>query len=137
MRQNSRPEPPAKPKGTPINAKALNAWHSELRAYERRLVQWEADLEMRECDLDTAISQNWAEDCDPYCEDDIDMEDGACCECTQKDALAGCDCETCECWRSSHKATVAYERSAAKPWNEAGDEVQFLERLFELKDKRK
>jgi len=135
MRQNSRPEPPAKPKtkpGTPLNAKALNAWHSELLRYERRLVQWEADLEAREADLDTAVTENWAEDCEG--EELYGPEE---CDCGPQDALDGCDCETCECWRFAHKQTVAYENSQAKSRNEAGDEVQFLERLFELKDKRK
>lgn len=133
MRQNSKPEPPAKPKpGTPLNAKALDAWHAELRRYERRLVQWEADLEMRECDLDTAITENWAEDCDPY-----DGEEEEACECCVKDAVEGCECENCESWRVEHPQRLRDLGGAKVAVPAVGDEVAFLDRLFELKDKRK
>jgi hypothetical protein len=119
-----RPTAPDKPK-TPINAKALNAYASELRRYERKLVEWEADLEAREADLDTAMTENWAE-----CGEDEDAYAPEVCECTPLDAKRGCDCEQCVDMRADE--TDECDAKAA-----AGDEVQFLERLFELKDKRK
>ncbi len=125
---NSRPTPPAKPKTK--TQRALDAYASELRRYEMKLAEWQADLEARECDLDTAITQGWADGDDPY-DDEV-------CECGPQDAIDGCECATCGCWRDAHKATMAYERSDAKALNAVqGDEVEFLERMFKLKDKRK
>jgi hypothetical protein len=141
--QNSVPKSPAKPKpGHPLNAKALAAYHSELRRYEKSLVEYQRFLESREREL-VSWEEALEERVDGLDEEDDDNPYGPEeCECGQEEALGGCDCEACESWRFAHKATVTYEKSEAKQRNApaaptAGDEVDFLERMFKLKDKRK
>jgi len=127
--RNSKPLPPPAPKTK--TQRALDAYASELRRYERKLLAWSEDLEAREADLASVIENEC--DGDPYLVEDE-------CDCGPQDALDGCECETCGNWQDAHKATMAYENSDAKAVNDAraaGDELDWLEKLHGLKDKRK
>lgn len=133
MPTRTRPKPPAKP-DTTATRKALLAYHSELQKYHEKLQQWETLLsqkndeliEMREEfeEMVEAEGYGWDENGDG----DEDEE----CECTGWDASNGCECNTCEKWRIDNDCPLEPEETP-----KIGDEVQFLEKLFELKDKRR
>lgn len=120
---------PLKP-GKNADQKALNAYYSELRRWAQNLAEWEQNLTAREAALE--------EECD----------------CSPEDAMDGCECPTCENWRSANPAAMRigsnyvdmtrrqvpqslmekYVQPKAQP---VGDEIVFLDKLFSLKDKRK
>jgi hypothetical protein len=127
------PKSPTKPKpGTPLNSKALAAYHSELKRYEKSLVDYQRFLESKEREIVAWERANQVFDDEG---EDYGPEE---CDCTQEDAIAGCDCEACEGWRFTHKQTIAHSlMEADAAIAKDGDEINFLERLFELKDKRK
>lgn len=134
--------------------KALLALQSELRRMERvlhereeRLERWEAELQEREMvikanELEDEIAgfEGWQDG--DVCEgEEIDE-----CDCVPRDALDGCDCERCEHWRDLNPAAMRahgsdYVVTDRRPLPESlkpkGDEVDWLEKLFTLKDKRR
>lgn len=139
---SKRPTPPTKP-DVRATRKALLAYHSELQKYHEKLQQWEQLLSTRNQELMEARQDfddlmeregmGFEEEC--YCDEgtcnlhadyDDDEED---CECGPEDAKAGCPCETCFQWRKLQKE--------AKQPVVVGDEVQWLEKLMTLKDKRR
>lgn len=141
---STRPTPPAKP---PANAtrKALLAFHAELKQYHEKLQQWDAQLQnetARYMNEVAAFNKELAAqglDRDDFVDDECYCDEGTCnihpdqdseCECTGWDASNGCECDTCEKWRVDNDCPL-------EPEPTIGDEVQFLEKLFELKDKRR
>jgi len=123
------PKPPAKN----ADRKAILAYHSELRRWAEALRRWEADLDRRENNLiDFSREEREAmDDGDTMVDDDGDEMD---CDCTSEEAEAGCDCPSCEKWRSDRaKAMMKSQQAAVK----AGDEVQWLEELWNLPDRRR
>jgi hypothetical protein len=136
----------SKPKSSaPATTKALQAWQSELRRLEKRLEEWanalaqrEETLEQQETALANAINEaesgvvqryadNLSDDSGTMVDDDEDFDGD--CGCTADDAKAGCDCPKCEEMKkvsAKLKGTSQY----------IGDEVQWLENLWKLKDKR-
>lgn len=122
------PAPP-KPPSKNADRKAMAAYWSELRRWSEALAQWEADLDRRETELASAEAEGYIEDCDAMDSDTIDA-----CGCTSEDAEDGCDCPPCESWRSNRaKAMMKKQQAAVK----AGDELQWLEELWQLPDKRR
>jgi len=133
------PKPPAKF----ANRKAMMAYHSELRRWADSLRRWEADLDQRETEIAEAINEyertyngshgQHEEDSDLLDWDmPIDSDDD--CECTSENAEAGCDCPPCREWRSRRaQAMMARQQDAVK----AGDELQWLEDLWKLPDRRR
>jgi hypothetical protein len=116
------PAPP-KPPSKNADRKAMAAYWSELRRWAEALANWEADLDRREAEL---------ADPEEIYDDNGDVIDG--CGCTTQDAEDGCDCPTCEDWRSRRaKGMMKRQQDAAK----TGDEIQWLEDLWRLPDKRK
>ena len=140
MSTKTRPKPPAKP-ATTATRKALLAYHSELQKYHEKLVQWETLLSQKNAEL-IEMREEFEEmvEAEGYGWDDEDEE----CECGPTEALEGCPCETCESWREMNPAAM---RAAGSKFTDtsrrpvpaalAGDEVQWLESLFTLKDKRR
>jgi hypothetical protein len=133
---NAPPKPPAKN----ADRKAVAAYYSELRRWAKSLEQWEAELAQREVDLDRDMvaAGPMTEQQDHYGVDDdlldepIESEEE--CDCTTQEAEAGCDCPACEEWRSRRaKKMMARQMEATK----SGDEVQWLEALWNLPDKRR
>jgi len=128
------PKPPAKF----ANRKALLAYHSEMRRWADSLRRWEANLDMRESqiqrdvkDLEEAQGYNAESETD-LLDPPIDTDDD--CDCTTENAEDGCDCPPCREWRSRRaQAMMASQQEAVK----AGDEVQWLEELWNLPDKRR
>jgi hypothetical protein len=136
------PAPPKPPKTA--NRKALAAYYSELRRWAEALERWEADLDQREAEFEEQFNQSDAEGSaklksayDDYSDDGdtmVDDEDEMECGCTTEDAEEGCDCPVCEAWRVERaKKMMARQQEAAK----SGDEVQWLEALWNLPDKRR
>jgi hypothetical protein len=134
MPSKTRPTPPAKPA---VNAtrKALLAYHSELQKYHQKLREWETLLSKRNKELMEArdafeemvnADEEWG----------FDLDDDEC-ECGPSDAIDGCTCETCCSWRDDNPAAMRVHGKEAKLPVVAGDEVQWLEKLFDLKDKRR
>ena len=120
------PAPP-KPPSKGADRKALAAYYSELRRWAQALERWEAELDEREAVL--ASGGDYDDDGDIIV-DDPDME----CDCTTEDAESGCDCPACEKWRSERAKRMMQRQQAAAT---AGDEVQWLENLWNLPDKRR
>lgn len=151
----------------PSTTKALQAWQSELRRLEKRLEEWANDLAQREEILEeqeeafaTAVDEADGETVQLYAskfppdsrkgagrlkDDECYCDEGTCdihpdqdgeCGCTPEDSKAGCDCPKCEKMR-----TVAggVRRSAVLNLSAAnlGDEVEWLDNLWKLDDKRK
>lgn len=131
MPTKTKPQPPAKP---PVAAtrKALLAYHSELQKYHQKLDQWETLLTQKNNEL-----IDMREEFEEMVESEgfeWEGEDEDECECNGWDAQQGCECGTCEVWRKENDCPLEPEE---KPTAAAGDEVQFLENLFKLKDKRR
>ena len=126
------PRPPAK-----AGQKANAAYYSELRRWAQRLAAWEHDLQEREDILNEREEEM---------NDSIDEED---CECGPQDALDGCGCPTCTAWRYNNPAAmrvhggdgraqiITERRPLPESLKPVGDEVDFLNKLFLLKDKRR
>ena len=95
--------------------KALAAYHSELRRLARALAAWDEDLRAREAAIEGR-------------EDGEELP----CGCTYGDAADGCDCSPCEAWRLHVGRSARTDEPAPAP-----GEVDFLEKLYRLKDKRK
>jgi hypothetical protein len=139
MPTKTKPQPPTKPA---VNAthKALLAYHSELQKYHEKLREWEALLSKRNKELiearDAFEEMVNAVDEDEEWGFEFDEEEGEC-ECGPSEAIDGCPCETCCCWRYDNPAAMRVHSKEAKPPVVAGDEVQWLEKLFDLKDKRR
>jgi hypothetical protein len=140
----------SKPKSSvPATTKALQAWQSELRRLEKRLEEWanalaerEENLEQQEEAFADALDMASGEEVQRYADsfppDGPDDEDGDC-GCTPEDAEAGCDCPKCEDRRirteAYHSPTIITDR---RPYpGDKGDEVQWLDNLWKLEDKRK
>ena len=131
------PAPP-KPPSKNADRKALAAYYSELRRWAKALEQWEADLDDREAAFEQALDEVDDETVQQYAgiinghhsavedEDEDEMD----CDCDAEAAAAGCDCSKCEMIR---KNWVAQSKAHKK----AGDEVAWLEDLWNLEDKRK
>jgi hypothetical protein len=116
----------------PATTKALQAWQSELRHLEKRLEEWSNDLAVREEDLEQHEAA-FASVLDKADDETIQryadyLED---CGCTAEDAANGCDCPKCEQFRSK-----ASSPTIAVP-GDKGDEVEWLENLWKLKDGRR
>src|SRR5271166_5324157 len=136
-------KPPAKPE-VKATRKALLAYHSELQKYHEKLDEWEELLSKRQAELIEDKESFEALDEEGWWGDD--EEDGEC-ECGPSDALDGCECKTCGSWREFNPAAMRaagskYVDTTRRPLPASlqpvvGDEVQFLEKLFELKDKRR
>jgi hypothetical protein len=142
------PAPP-KPPSKNANRKALAAYFSELRRWAEALKRWEADLDERERDFEDRFNQSdeegsaklktvWDDENDHYgvdsdlLDDPIYSEDE--CDCTTAEAEAGCDCPACVEWRSRRaKKMMQRQQEAVK----VGDEIQWLENLWNLPDKRR
>lgn len=127
--------------------KALQAWQSELRrlertlqerqeflsAYEQRLIEREQQLER-----EIANFEEWREDygfdeCEGY---ECEAEFRGQCDCDHSDAEDGCECATCQFYNQtkSKRATIIPDQQQVLL---KGDEVDWLNNLFTLKDKRK
>src|SRR5271156_1582968 len=120
---------PPKPPSKNANRKAVAAYFSELRRWAQALESWEAALDQRETELAEAINE-FEDDENVYVEGDDDDE----CNCTPELAEAGCDCPKCTMWRSNRaKQMIVRQQDAVK----AGDELQWLENLYKLSDKRR
>jgi len=136
------PKPPTKPE-IKATRKALLAYHSELQKYHEKLVQWETLLTQRNADL-IKMREDFEVLVEQSGYDWDDEDDDEECECGPTEALEGCPCETCESWRDMNPAAM---RAAGSKFTDtsrrpvpavaAGDEVQWLESLFTLKDKRR
>ena len=117
------PQPPAKN----ADRKAILAYHSELRRWADALARWEANLDKRE----NALMEH---ENDGSLMDDYDPGDMEECDCTVEEADAGCDCPACERFRSERaQKMIARQQEAVK----AGDELQWLEDLWKLPDRRR
>jgi hypothetical protein len=149
----------SKPKSSvPATTKALQAWQSELRRLEQRLEEWANDLAQREEILEeqeeafaTAVdgadgetvqlyADHVAQDSGSYLIDENgDIREENDCGCTPEDVEEGCDCPKCESVRHQERvATDQRKTEAAKAKKGVqGDEVQWLENLWKLNDKRK
>lgn len=93
-----------------------------LKAYEQRLIEREQQLERDVADLEDY------DDCDGYvCE----AEERGECDCDHLDAEEGCECATCQFYNQ--------EQSKRETSPQVGQqaEVDWLEKLFTLKDKRR
>ena len=145
----------SKPKSSiPSTTKALQAWQSELRRLEKRLEEWANDLAEREEILEEQ-EENFADAVDEADGETVQLyankfspdeprPDGDC-GCTTEDVEGGCDCPKCEDRRirteAYHSPTIILDR---RPYpgdkgdkGDKGDEVQWLESLWKLNDKRK
>lgn len=112
----SIPKPPAA-----ADRKALAAYYSELRRWAETLKQWEANLAQREADLDKAlVTVEPDEDDIKRWEDDLDKVFGR---------VKRLDTGT-----EAANAAVNYLREEVL---NKGDEVQWLENLHNLADKRR
>jgi len=123
---------PAPPKPPSKNAdhKAVTAYYSELRRWAQALESWEVALDQRETELADAINDFEEDDENVYVEGDEDER----CECGEEEAEAGCDCPKCMTWRSNRAKQMMERQQAAV---KAGDELQWLENLWTLPDKRR
>jgi hypothetical protein len=128
------PKPPAKP-DVKATRKALLAYHSELQKYHEKLTQWENLIDQRNEDL-IKMREEFEEmvEAEGYGWDgeDDDFEEDEECECTAEDAMSGCPCDGCEEYRVNRRKQV--QSVIDKP---VGDEVEFLEKMFSLKDTRR
>ena len=138
------PAPP-KPPSKNADRKAMTAYWSELRRWAEALANWEADLDKREAELEVVASKaRHFDDCfcdegtcnihpnQDYGEDGDTIEED--CYCTTEDAEDGCECPACENWRSQRaQEMIKRQQAAAK----TGDEIQWLEALYKLPDKRR
>jgi hypothetical protein len=138
---------PSTPVPEKATKKALLALQSELRRLERalqekeeRLEHWEADLQEREADWQEAMCGVGDDDYE-----ECEAESAEECDCGPQDALDGCECFTCESWREYNPAAMRaagsrYMVTERRPMPESlkqGDEVDWLNKLFLLKDKRR
>jgi hypothetical protein len=132
------PDPPKKP-GRNATEKALSAFHSELRRYRDVLETFAADLEKFSDELNQRAQE--LADRGKYLNDDKDE-----CDCGPQDALDGCECDTCTEWRAlrvhaGHDEPAPRTTTSDEPLylmqQPAGDEVNWLEGLYKLKDRRK
>jgi hypothetical protein len=117
---------PAKP-GANATKKAVLAFYSQLKKYHSKLEELDVRLQAKEAEL-RELEEIYEEMDEDELEDELD------CGCTVADAKAGCDCPDCDIWRDMEKCRIRAEEKSKKPSN---DEVEFLEGLFKLKDKRK
>jgi len=128
--------PPKLPKKKLINRKSVLAYYSELRRWAETLENRESMLDARETELAEAINEyermyNSHDDSD-LLDTPIDSDDD--CDCTTESAAAGCDCPPCREWRSRRaKKMMASQQAAVKE----GDELQWLEELWNLPDRRR
>jgi len=143
----------------PATTKALQAWQSELRRLEKRLVEWEhalgereENLEKQEAAFEAAVDGANEETIKMYADkfkpDIFNHEDCHStqdhygdCGCTVEDAEDGCDCPKCAGLRDQGADRTQYQEKVAidqlKSAAAKGDSVQWLESLWKLEDKRK
>jgi hypothetical protein len=121
--------------------KALLALQSELRRLERTLQEREEFLkayEQRLIERDQQLERDVAdlEDCDGFeCDEyECEAEERDECDCDHLDAEEGCECATCQFYsqEQSKRETPQIENAAGRQ-----AEVDWLEKLFTLKDKRR
>ncbi len=148
MPQKVIPKPPDRPAKN-ATRKALLAFHSELNRYHEQLAKWdnqlkaETEIYMNEVNAFNKQLAEYGLDRDDFV--DMDEEDCEDCECGPTEAIEGCPCVTCEAWREINPAAMRAAGSrftdmTRKPMPESlqvGDEVQWLEKLITLKDKRR
>lgn len=139
------PAPP-KPPSKNANRKALAAYFSELRRWAEALRRWEADLDERETAFEKAVDEaddntvqryangvtvgaDWSAGHDRSVSYTATEEDEDC-DCGDEEATAGCSCPKC-------RKIMAQWYSANDPVPPAGDEIEWLEKLWKLRDERK
>ena|SRR5271154_2000758 len=131
------PAPPKPPKNKLVNRKAVLAYYSELRHWAETLESKESMLNARETELAEAINEyerhyNRHDEHSDLLDTPIESDDE--CECTSENAEAGCDCPPCREWRSRRaQKMMASQQAAVKE----GDELQWLEDLWKLPDRRR
>lgn len=134
------PQPPPKN----ADRKALAAFHSELRRWADALTRWEASLDVRETQLANDVQfveemEHWKPSRADSVDEDSDLLDTPIdtdddCDCTTENAKDGCDCPPCREWRSRRaQKMMVSQQDAVK----TGDEVQWLESLWNLPDRRR
>lgn len=139
------PAPP-KPPSKNANRKALAAYFSELRRWAEALRRWEADLDERETAFEKAVDEaddntvqryangvavgvDWSTGHYSVVGEDGTVEEDDC-DCGDEEATAGCTCPKC-------RKIMAQWYSVNDPVLPAGDEIEWLEKLWKLKDERK
>lgn len=125
--------------------KRLAEWDAELTKREKTLEQQEAAFEEIVDGADEETIQMYAD----HFSEDSESPDGNDCGCTAEDAASNCDCPKCEKQRTDWVGTgfqpmrfdwsigLPPERKHALMNNPVGDEVNWLENLWKLEDKRK
>lgn len=141
------PAPP-KPPSKNADRKALAAYFSELRRWAKALGRWEASLDEREAAFERAVDQADDDAVQRYAgsfEPDRGADRGtvvefSCghehavsyppedeCDCGDEEAATGCPCPKC-----SKVRMVWFAKEPAGK----GDEVEWLESLWKLEDRR-
>ena len=126
---------PLKPPNKLVNRKSVLAYYSELRRWAKALERRSDELADQETELARAMTEfemeHNQEDSDLL---DTPIESDDECECTSENAEAGCDCPPCREWRSRRaQKMMASQQAAVKE----GDELQWLEDLWKLPDRRR
>lgn len=119
---------PAKP-GKDATKKAILAFYSQLKKYHKKLEELDVRLQAKEAEL-REIQEMFEEVDEEESEEELD------CGCTVADAKTGCDCPDCDIWRDMEACRIRKQGAKPAAKDGKGDEVEFLESIFKLKDKR-